>query len=784
MYTKPLERDTEYLINTQLQNLSWVLEPKDKKRNVYFQRPKTELQRKALKGNFPDYVLYPTDSDSPLIVIEAKRPQKSIEKAMEQGIKYASALKAPIVFASNGIFTKTFHLKNHNNLILNGTEVEEFIKEVTALKFLNTNEYTSLDKYVIKSRKELIDIFDKANNVLREEEGLQAGVERFSEFANILFLKLISEREDLNEEEGKDFIIDREYRWSFFRDKKGKELLSYINDTVLPKFREEFDDKIIFSKLKISTPKTLETLVDKIDPLYLTDTKSDIKGDAFEYFLKSYSSGNNNDLGQYFTPRHIVKTMVKLLSPTLGERIYDPFCGTGGMLTECFKHINNTMPHNRSSLDTLKTRTLFGREITDIVRIAKMNMILWGDGHNNIDKINSLKNPKKHEYDVVITNIPFAQTTNYGELYDIPSNNGDSVCIQHCLMALDDKNPNSRAAIIVPEGFLFDKVYKREREYLVNRYSLQTVISLPSGVFLPYTPQKASILYVKLKQANQKTIKYFTVHSDGYTLNNYRKRLSGINDLDRLLDGIEFDLLSIKDIAKNNYELIKGIYTSAGFTFKNTKMAFLKDVTVDIKSGQSAPQDLQLFENGTHNFVRVSDLAKEHIVYHLVESRDKLNDKGIKGLTIFPKGTILFPKSGKTVIKNHRAMLGVDSYVVSHLEGIIPNTQKIDPYYLFGCLLNIDAKELLLNEGYPSIRKGVFENIIIPLPSKEKQKTIAKSIRGLVKMEKRKNELLVKVQQSYEQAQSLKGLSTNKSVFDAMIKRASQPIQKERKTKD
>jgi len=88
--------------------------------------------------------------------------------------------------------------------------------------------------------------------------------------------------------------------------------------------------------------------------------------------------------------------------------------------------------------------------------------------------------------------------------------------------------------------------------------------------------------------------------------------------------------------------------------------------------------------------------------------------------------------------------------------GIIPDTQKIDPYYLFGCLLNIDAKELLLNEGYPSIRKGTFENLVIPLPPKEKQKEISKPIQELITMEKRKNELVATLQQNYKQAQSLK----------------------------
>jgi hypothetical protein len=82
-------------------------------------------------------------------------------------------------------------------------------------------------------------------------------------------------------------------------------------------------------------------------------------GDAFEYFLKE-SAATKNDLGEYFTPRHIVKTMVKLANPQIGERIYDPFCGTGNFLTESFRHIWNTMARNDVNKRKLKEKTIFG----------------------------------------------------------------------------------------------------------------------------------------------------------------------------------------------------------------------------------------------------------------------------------------------------------------------------------------------------------------------------------------------------------------------------------------
>lgn len=744
------ERDTETLIDNQLKNLKWEDNPHSSFRNVWKQKPKTKEDLEKLGNLRPDYILYKTNSNEPIIIIEAKKARKNIHEALNKGIEYAQRLNAPIVYATDGVFTKTYHIKKEKPLFLNGEEVEEFINELIALNFIQNNEYISFDKKVINSRKELITIFDKANDLLRDE-GLSAGVERFSEFANILFLKLISEREDLKADRGENTFIPQEYRWNYFCNKRPVELFNYVSDTVLRVFKEKFDDKSIFEDIKITNPDTFKKIIDLITPLYLTDTNTDIKGDAFEYFLKSYSTGSNNDLGQYFTPRHIVKTLVKLLRPKLGETIYDPFCGTGGMLTESFKHINSMMPQNNNSIEILRKNSLFGREITSVVRIAKMNMILIGDGHTNIEKINSLSNPIEDKFDVIITNIPFSTKTPYGSSYYLPTENGDSICIQHCLKALNKKNPESRIGIIVPEGFLFDSIYKKEREFLIKNFDLHTIISLPDGVFLPYTSQKTNILYIKIRNENKEKIWFFDVKNDGFTLDNYRKPIKGENDLDKLLDCLEFSYLDIERIKNKDYQLVRNIYDKKGLISTIIDNLKLQEVA-DIKFGQSAPQDLELFKNGEYPFFRVSDLAKEHVSYNLINSRDKLNEEGIKGLFKFPKGTILFPKSGKSVFKNHRGMLGCEGFVVSHFACIIPRNDKIEPFYLFYCLLNIKAEDLLLNSGYPSIRKEMFESIIIPVPKdRNLQKEIAYNIYKIVELNKQIINLEFKAKEKFSE---------------------------------
>ena len=581
MSTLSIERDTEVLIDTQLRNLGWSSNPRARDRNVYQQRVKTEAQRRNLHGKRPDYVLYPSMGNDPIAVIEAKRPGRNIQEALGQGIEYAKALEAPIVFATDGVFTKTMHVKFDRPLVLNGEEVDELIREALALRFLSSNEVNTLNKRVIKSRSELISVFERVNDLLREE-GLQQGLERFTEFSNILFLKVLSEVEDGKEATGQPSSIDHVYRWNYFKEKKGTELLSYVGDTVLKWFSSEYKDESLFRGLKIRHPDNLREIIRLLDDLQLTDINADVKGDAFEYFIRSYSASNPSDLGEIFTPRHIVKTLVKLVNPQIGETIYDPFCGTGGMLIVAFKHIMANMAHTEVNQKRLRESTLYGRELTRTASIAKMNMILAGDGHNNIERLDSLANPVDDKFDLVITNYPFAQKTRYGEKYSVPSRNGDLVCPQHCFRSL---KRGGRMAIIAPDGFLSnknDRSFGSVRRLLLENSTLKSVISLPRGAFEPYNRTKASILYLTDVRISKTKDHYwfFNVQNDGYTLDRKRRKVEGINDLELVLSEKELDIqpqdyatkigvskIEIGEVANNQYVLTAGPYIRMNESF-------------------------------------------------------------------------------------------------------------------------------------------------------------------------------------------------------------------------
>jgi len=736
METFQTEQSIRTLVDEQLKNLGWDFN-KGKNCNVYQEQPRTVEERKKLKGKRPDYVLYSgkIDRSEPIAIIETKKPGTKLDEALKQGNEYAKELDAPIVFATDGIYYKTLHTIKQKPLFLNGEEVQELIREIEAIRFLDTNIVTTIPKEVVYGRKQLIKIFEESNDFLRSE-GFRAGIERFGEFSNILFLKLISELEDLKEEEGRDneVILDKYLRWSEWKNKNGKELLDFVNNVVLKRINKIYTDDDIFTPLQIKNPNTLKKIIEKLDPLNLINIKSDIKGDAFEYFLEQ-STETKNDLGEYFTPRHIIKVMIKLLNPKIGERIYDPFCGTGGMLIEAFKHISHNMAHTPDNWKQLREKTLFGNEITTTSRITKMNMILIGDGHTGIQQKDSLKNPVENKYDVVVTNMPYSQKTEYGSYYDLPSTNGDSICIQHCIKAIDKASENGRVAIIVPEGFLFRKDLQKTREYLFDRCIIKSVISLPQGVFLPYAGVKTNILYctnVKQKKKQDK-LWYFDVKNDGYSLDSQRRKLEGKTDLQKFLEYRNVDAQNHRDILKIGFsqismeEIEKNDLVLSGNRYKRFinidstawKVVKLSEVT-EIYMGQS-PEGQYYNEK------------KEGLPFY--QGKTDFGNKYLKEPSKWTTQTI------KESIKNDilmsvRAPVGPTNLAPFNLCigrglcAIRSNEDNLNYLFLFYCLRYIEKNIASLATGstFKAIRKEDVENIKIPLPPIKFQNEIVEEV--------------------------------------------------------
>ncbi|MDR0220304.1 MAG: N-6 DNA methylase [Lachnospiraceae bacterium] len=740
MNTVALEADTRVLIDKNLENLGWVLDGKD--RNVFFEQPKTEKERKLLGGERPDYVLYSKDErgeDKAIIVIEAKRRGARVDTALEQGIRYAKQLDAPIVFATDGLFCKSYHTKFDRTPILNGEEVDEFLREALAIKYLASWEVNTVSPKVQYDRKELIKIFDEANNMLRGD-GLRAGIERFGEFANILFLKLISENERIKNESGKKTAFDDSCHWDIIKKIPKSGQLDYINQVYI-KLNSLYKTEI-FTQLTIRSEDILKEIMDKLDPLTLTDVDSDVKGDAFEYFLKE-SAATKNDLGEYFTPRHIVKTMVKLVNPQIGERIYDPFCGTGGFLIESFRHIWNTMPRNDKTIEMLKKETVFGNEITNTARITKMNMILAGDGHSNIHTKDSLAEPvdgvNGDGYDVVITNMPYSQKTKYGNLYDMPSSNGDSICVQHCMKAISSTSENGRMALVVPEGFLFRRDLAKTRELLLKSCDLQSVISLPQGVFLPYTGVKTNIIYATKVNQNVKTSQkrkdfwYFDVKSDGYTLDNHRRKLDSRSDLDkyqeyRKLDddqrqnmlNVGFEIIPLKKVKDNYCVLVGSRYRNRNINDNKFDYYPLKDVC-EIIAGQSP--DGKNYNDKKEGMPFYQGNANFGIVY-------------IGSPTIWTTQTTKEAQANDILV-SVRAPVGAVNICAGTIcigRGLMAIRCKanVNYKYLFYILRAAETalKRMALGSTFEAVTKKDIEDFIIPVPPLAVQQQIVEELDG------------------------------------------------------
>ena len=530
----PLEAHTRTNINMKLTKLGYDLNEFSTSCNVFQERAKTIYQDKLLKGKNPDYIIYKTGTNTPIAVIEAKRPGLSLEKGIVQATNfYAKPLGISIIFVTNDTFVYSYNINEDKPLKVDGAELQHLVDEDTIMNFIeNGCEIESAPKGLNYTKDELLALFKRANKLLRKA-GLRDGYERFSVFADILFLKLMDDLDDVAEISKNSIPFDKRLSWKCLMSKPEGEIGLFLEDSIKPKLKEKYGD-VFENTLNISNENILKALLDEINNIDFNKIDSDIKGDAFEFFLKNVTNGNK-DLGEYYTPRHITRTIINLIGPKYGQKIYDPFSGTGGFLIEGFKYLSdNTNMEDPTIRKKIKSESIYGREITSTARIAKMNMILFGDGHSNIVQMDSLEKPIDEEFDIVVSNIPYSQKTDYGALYPIPTCKGDSAFVQHMWKATRD---GGTMAVVVPETFLYDDgVIGDTRKWIVNSSESISVISLPRGVFNPYTPTKTSVVIaIKKKKSKLNSVFFFNVKNDGFELGARRRPLTGQSDYTKLL---------------------------------------------------------------------------------------------------------------------------------------------------------------------------------------------------------------------------------------------------------
>ena len=699
-HTRPLEFATRKKIDLMLINLGWHTDEEKPNCNAFAGRAKTKEQNKKFKGTQPDYVLYKFGTDTPIAIIEAKRKGESIGDAITQGEGYANALGVKVVFAYDGAFFKSWHTVAQKELYVDGIAITQLISEKKLLRFLTEGySITEITPKVRHSRAELINIFKWTNNQLRKE-GIREGIERFTEFANLLFLKLISELEKEREKEGEESILDPQFSWDAFSNLEDYMMMNYINNTVLPHLVEEYNHSgdVFQKELGIKNPKTLKSIVNKLSSINLMDADTDVKGDAFEYFLKD-SVTVGNDLGEYFTPRHIVNLMVELIEPKFGEKIYDPTCGTGGFLIAAFNYIKKRIAKNKVNFTKLKEETVYGREFTDTAKVSKMNMIITGDGHTNVKQMDSLANPVIEEYDVVLANPPYGQKTDYGNFYPVPSDEGDSIFIQHMFKSL--KNEGGRAAVVVPEGLLFRPSDLKVRKYLLEHCNVKAVISLPVGVFRPYTNNKTNIIIFE-KDPDQEhpkgteSVWFYNLEADGFELNSDLRLPVDENDIPDLLskysDKVESSKswnANIETIRKHNYDLLAKTYQPRDShyysSFPVVKFADIMNENIE---------SIKIDDSKEYSRITVK-LHGLGVVFRDTRIGKKIKTKRQKVV-----------KAGQFIVAELDAKFGAFGIIPKDLEGAIVSSH----YWLF----DLDTNRILPEYFDYVIRNGPYESLIRP----------------------------------------------------------------------
>lgn len=362
--------------------------------------------------------------------------------------------------------------------------------------------------------------FNQIDNKLRDDEGLSSELDYVEQTSWVLFLKYLhdleEDRADHAELEGRDYtpILDGEYRWDVWampktkdgrldynRALSGEDLMTFVDDELFPHLSKfstanepgsiEYKIGEIFSELrsKFRSGVVLRDVLEIADGLIFNsqDAKHELS-DLYEARIKRMGNAGRNG-GEYYTPRPLIRAMIDVVDPKIGETVYDGACGSAGFLCEAFEHMNTGDLSGRD-WETLQRRTLYGQEKKSLAYvIGIMNMILHGVEaptivHGNTLTQNVTDIQPKDRHDVVLANPPFGGSERREVQGNFPIQSGETayLFLQHFIRKL---KPGGRAAIVIKNTFLTntDGASVALRRTLLDDCDLHTVLDLPGGTF-------------------------------------------------------------------------------------------------------------------------------------------------------------------------------------------------------------------------------------------------------------------------------------------------------------
>ena len=509
-------------------------------------------------------------------------------------------------------------------------------------------------------------------------------------------------------------------------------------------FRDIFNN----AYLPYRDPETLRAFLKVIDTF--TYDHSERLGDAFEYLLSVL--GSQGDAGQFRTPRHIIDFMVAILDPKKDETVLDPACGTAGFLVSSYKHVlkANTDADGHSTLtpdDKGKLAANFkGYDISpDMVRLSLVNLYLHGFVEPHVVEYDTLTSEERwNEYaDVILANPPFMSPKGGirpHRRFSVQSKRSEVLFVDYMAEHL---TPTGRAGIIVPEGIVFQSqtAHKQLRKMLVQNY-LVAVISLPSGVFQPYSGVKTSILILD-KTLAKKTdrITFFKVENDGFDLGAQRRAIVE-NDLPQVTQAVkEYLNMDAQDrqdkekascpscssmlqhlisqgtalIAEKGKIAANGEYNLSGERYRRTKARDSHYAMVPFKSvctleyGSSLPKKKRA--DGPYPVMGSNGISGYHDEYLIEGPAIIVGRKGSAGEVVFVE-TNCFPIDTTYYVK-------------------LKDPEHTDIIYFYHLLKTLDLPSLREGAGIPGLnRNDVYEKYRLPMPPLEVQREIVAEIEG------------------------------------------------------
>ena len=523
------------------------------------------------------------------------------------------------------------------------------------------------------------------------------------------------------------------------------------NPGIPPLFRDIFNN----AYLPYRDPETLRAFLKIIDEF--TYDHSERLGDAFEYLLSVL--GSQGDAGQFRTPRHIIDFIVAVVDPKKDETILDPACGTAGFLISSYKHIlkANADDEGNSALTPDEKGTLAanvrGYDISpDMVRLSLVNLYLHGFVEPHIAEYDTLTSEERwNEYaDVILANPPFMSPKGGirpHRRFSVQSKRSEVLFVDYIAEHL---TPTGRAGIIVPEGIIFQSqtAHKQLRKMLVENY-LVAVISLPAGVFQPYSGVKTSILLLD-KALAQKTdrVAFFKVENDGFDLGAQRREIAE-NDLPQVREELGEYLGRLRvgeSVSSDGVAEPRVDYTATlGLIAEKEKIA---------EGGEYNLSGERYRENGVRlsHFPIVSLGEVAEVVAGQSPPGKSYNDDGVgmpfyQGKTEFGQMFIGEPTKwttdpqrfaeGDDILMSVRAPVGPVNFATQRicigrgLAAIRPMEGHALTTYIFYVLRSLESEITgSVGAAFASINKGDIENIQIPLPPLEVQREIVAEIEG------------------------------------------------------